>query len=539
MRTLKILHEQSSLLRTHNDDPLFRAVFDDSPDAIFLLNSKDFTIIDCNKKALDLFQAQHKNDLVSFEVFSLYDAEPVEFSKSQFIETVNNGQEYSHELAFKTIRGNIFWGRYTVKPIDTVYGKIIVFRTRRVVDYLKTAEMMSTLVKHTSKVSGLDYFKTITGLLSKAFDTRFCIVAGLSEPGSRIATTIHCWANGTERENFTFSLKGSSSLNVLKGYTTFYPRNLKEMFPDDELIAILDADSYMGAPIFDDDGIVSGMIILMDDKPMEEIPNSRYVLSLLASRAGTELNRLHSVAQMQQKMDELTEATRRKDRFLQLITHDLKNPFSTIMGFSDILREKNHEFDKNKIAQLVNAIDASVRNSYGLLENLSDWSKMQHNSIKPDIEKFDLYEAVKDAHDLYYHVADNKDIQLISYIYPNTFVCADRYMIQSIIRNLVSNALKYTSAGGQVIVDAMVLDDKIDITVQDTGIGIPKQDVDILLQQEINISRAGTVNEPGTGLGLSLCHEMVKMNNGSLIIESREGEGTTVTVRLPACSQQE
>src|SRR4030042_5110904 len=182
MRTLKILHEQSSLLKIHNDDPIFRAVFDDSPDAIFLLNSSDFTIIDCNKKALDLFQAQHKNDLISFEVFNLYDAEPVEFSKNQFIETVNNGQEYSHELAFKTIRGNVFWGRYTVKPIDTPYGKIIVFRASRVVDYLKTAEMMSTLVKHTSKVSGLDYFRSITGLLSKTFDARFCIVARIDDP---------------------------------------------------------------------------------------------------------------------------------------------------------------------------------------------------------------------------------------------------------------------------------------------------------------------------------------------------------------------
>jgi PAS domain-containing protein len=97
MRTLKIIQEQSSLIRNHNDDPLFRTVFDESPDAIFLLNSSDFTIIDCNKKALDLFQAQHKNDLISFEVFSLYDAEPVEFSKNQFIETVNCGKEYSHE----------------------------------------------------------------------------------------------------------------------------------------------------------------------------------------------------------------------------------------------------------------------------------------------------------------------------------------------------------------------------------------------------------------------------------------------------------
>jgi len=121
------------------------------------------------------------------------------------------------------------------------------------------------------------------------------------------------------------------------------------MFPTDELVATLNADSYMGAPIFNADGMVTGMIILMDDNPMEEIPNSRYVLSLLASRAGTELDRLRSVDRMQHKIDELTEIVQQKDRFLQLVTHDLKNPFSTVMGFSDILREKIQSLDKGKL----------------------------------------------------------------------------------------------------------------------------------------------------------------------------------------------
>jgi PAS domain S-box-containing protein len=537
MRTLKILQEQTSLIRTHNDDPLFRTVFDESPDAIFLLNSSDFTIIDCNKKALDLFQAQHKNDLIGFEVFNLYDAEPVEFSKNQFIETVNGGQEYTHELAFKTIRSNIFWGRYTVRAIETSYGKIIVFRARRVVDYLKTAEMLSALVKHTSKVSGLDYFRTITGLLSKAFGTRYCIVARISETEADRAYTIHCWANGTERENFSFSLKGSSSMNVLLGYTTFYPRKLRDMFPGDELVATLGADSYMGAPVFNSKGEVTGMIILMDDKPMEEIPNSRYVLSLLASRAGTEIDRIDSENRMQQKIDELTESTGRTEKFLQVLTHDLKNPFSSIMGFAELLREKIQDFDKNKINQLAAAIDASVKNSYGLLENLTDWSRMQQFSVKPEIERMDLYTAVKSAYDLYCCVAENKGIQLISYIYPGTCIQADPNMLQSVMRNLISNALKYTSPGGQVIVDAMVLDDRIDITVQDTGIGIPQNEIDLLLQRPVNQSRAGTCNEPGTGLGLSLCREMIRMNHGSISIESRIGEGTIITVTLPGCSQ--
>jgi PAS domain S-box-containing protein len=538
MRNFKILREQSSMLRAHHEDPLFRAVFDDSPDAIFLLNPQDFTIIDCNTKALELFQAQHKNDLISFDVFSLYDAEPVEFSKNQFIETVNNGQEYSHELAFKTIRGNIFWGRYSVKPIETDCGRVIMFRTRRVVDYMKTAEMLSTLVKHTSKVTGMDYFRTITGLLSKAFDARYCIVARLSDQHAEAAQTLSCWANGEERENFTFAVSKSSSMNVCKGYTTFYPRALKEMFSEDELVSKFNADSYLGTPVFNADGQVTGMIILMDEKPMEEIPNSRYVLSLLASRAGTELSRFDAVEKIQQRIDELNHNSRQKDRFLQLITHDLRNPFSNIMGFSDLLREKMEESDKQKVVRLVSTIDASVRSAFGLLENLSEWSRMQHNVIEPCIQKTDLYDAVKEAHDLFCHMAENKEIQLISYIAPGTMIFADPNMMHSVMRNLVSNALKYTVPGGQVVIDAMVLEDHIDITIQDNGIGIEQEDIERLLQQEVNVSRTGTLNEPGSGLGLSLCHEMIKMNQGTISIESRVGEGTTVTVTLPGCNTE-
>jgi hypothetical protein len=261
-------------------------------------------IIDCNVKALQLFQAQEKAELSGRESFSLYDSEPVEFSKNIFIETINKGMEHTQEMAFKSLKGNIFWGRTSIRRVDTLGGSLIIFRVRRVVDYMKTTEMLSSMIKHTSKATGYHYFTVLTELLSKTFSVCTSLVAKVNQIDNT-ATSIHCWHKSHALENLRFDLKTSASLNVLKGYTTFYPSNLSEMFPDDAIISQLGVESYMGTPVYDASGEVGGLLILMDDKPMEEIPNSRYVLALFASRCGAEFERIVIEESYRKKIFEL------------------------------------------------------------------------------------------------------------------------------------------------------------------------------------------------------------------------------------------
>jgi PAS domain S-box-containing protein len=304
MRNYKLHNDQLNTVIINGHDALFRAIFDESPDAIFLLHSGNFLIIDCNAKALQLFQANEKAELAGNDSFSLYESEPVEFSKNTFIETINKGIEHSQELAFRSLKGNIFWGRCSIRKVDTAGGALIVFRVRRVVDYMKTAEMLSTMIKQTSKATGYSYFTVLTELLSKAFGVCTSMVATIN-PETNIATRIHCWHKSKELENLSFGLENSPSMNVLKGYSTFYPCNLKEMFPEDKIIRQLDIEGYMGTPVFNVSGEVCGLLILMDDKPMEEIPNSRYVLSIFASRAGAELERIQVEESYQKQIQEL------------------------------------------------------------------------------------------------------------------------------------------------------------------------------------------------------------------------------------------
>jgi PAS domain S-box-containing protein len=304
MRNYKLYTDQFHPAIVNGHDALFRAIFDESPDAIFLLHPGSFQIIDCNAKALQLFQAQEKAELAGRDTFSLYDSEPVEFSKNIFIETINKGMEHSQELAFRSLKGNIFWGRCSIRKVDAASGTLIVFRVRRVVDYMKTAEMLSTMIKQTSKATGYGFFPVLTELLSKAFGVCTSMVAEINHE-SNIATCTHCWHKSQPIANLSFNLETSSSMNVLKGYTTFYPSNLKEMFPDDAVIRQLGIEGYLGTPVFNAAGDVDGLLILMDDKPMEEIPNSRYVLSIFASRAGAEFERIQVEESYQRQIREL------------------------------------------------------------------------------------------------------------------------------------------------------------------------------------------------------------------------------------------
>lgn len=290
-----------------HQDALFRIVFDESPDAIFILTPGQFSIIDCNAKAIQLFQATDKTDLAGRESFELYDAEPVEFSKNTFIDTINRGLDYSQELAFRSLKGNVFWGQCFLRRVDTTRGSVIVFRVRRVVDYMKTAEMLALMVKHTAKVTGMEYFRVLTELLAKSFGVSVAFIARVDEEG-RMAKIIQCWHKFQGNECNSFSLENNPAGNVLHGYTTYYPNNLREMFPHDDMVKKMNLESFMGTPVFDDEGKVCGLLVMMDDKPMEEIPNSRYMLSIFASRVGAELERMKIEESYKRKIFELQKA---------------------------------------------------------------------------------------------------------------------------------------------------------------------------------------------------------------------------------------
>jgi PAS domain S-box-containing protein len=231
---------------------------------------------------------------------------------------------------------------------------------------------------------------------------------------------------------------------------------------------------------------------------------------------------------------ELREANAAKDKFFSIIAHDLRIPFNSILGFSDLLIKDYSGYDKDEVLTFIRMINEASRQAHNLLENLLNWSRAQTGRINIEPTGIDIHEAVVSIFQLYEGSARDKNLVMTNKVKPGTLAYGDANMIPTVLRNLVSNAIKFTRPRGTVTVNAKNIRNYTEIAVIDNGIGIPADLIDKLFRIEENVTRSGTANEEGTGLGLVLSKEFVEKNNGTIRVSSKPGKGSSFTIRLPA-----
>lgn len=238
-------------------------------------------------------------------------------------------------------------------------------------------------------------------------------------------------------------------------------------------------------------------------------------------------------AQIKEKNKALEELNATKDKFFSIISHDLKGPLNSLTSFSNLLINHTSHLSKEEIQMLAKDLNKSVKGLFSLLENLLEWSRSQRGNLELKPEVLDLYDLIDQSKHLLSKTAENKNIRLNTPDYFNLTVLADRNTVDTIIRNLISNALKFTTSGGEVNVEVREAHEKVMILVQDNGVGMSQEVMQKLFRIDQKHSTKGTANEKGTGLGLILCKEFVEKNGGTLTVESREGVGSTFTFTLP------
>jgi PAS domain S-box-containing protein len=230
--------------------------------------------------------------------------------------------------------------------------------------------------------------------------------------------------------------------------------------------------------------------------------------------------------------EELKELNNTKDKFFSIIAHDMRSPFVGLMGYSEILSNEYSSLSEEEIISFIKSIDELSHNAYILLENLLEWSRIQTGKIIFTPTDFKLHAELIPTINLLTQTAKNKDIVLDCFIDDKILVNADKNMLSTIIRNLVSNAIKFTHSGGRVTISSRVVNDLVELSINDTGVGIKKENLNNLFKVDKSISTKGTANEEGSGLGLILCKEMVQMNGGNIWVESEPGKGTTFLFNL-------
>jgi PAS domain S-box-containing protein len=230
---------------------------------------------------------------------------------------------------------------------------------------------------------------------------------------------------------------------------------------------------------------------------------------------------------------ETQETKSAKDKFISIIAHDLKNPLSSILGFSDLLLKDYSTYDQEEVLTFVKMINGASRQAQNLLNNLLDWSRSQTDRIRFEPSGIDVCKVVKSIFKLYKPNAYEKNLHLHNHVSQGTMAYGDQNMVSTILRNLISNAIKFTSPKGKITVSAKSSRNKIQIIVADNGIGIPEDLVEKLFRIDEQVIRTGTANEEGTGLGLILSMEFARRNSGTLTVSSKPGKGSTFTLELP------
>lgn len=237
--------------------------------------------------------------------------------------------------------------------------------------------------------------------------------------------------------------------------------------------------------------------------------------------------------QLKQYASELKALNATKDKFFGIIAHDLKNPFASLLGASEILSHNPDQYDFDTIQKFGSLIYNSAKSGYTLLENLLEWSRSQTGNITYDPQLLNFREIIETNLSNIKVSSGNKKIKLRSEIIEDIKITADENMLNTIIRNLLSNAVKFTHEGGEVSIKTEKKDNDITVTVKDTGIGIPKDGIDKLFRIDFKYTNIGTADERGTGLGLLLCKEFVEKHGGKIWVESKEGKGSEFKFSIP------
>jgi two-component system, sensor histidine kinase and response regulator len=222
-----------------------------------------------------------------------------------------------------------------------------------------------------------------------------------------------------------------------------------------------------------------------------------------------------------------------KNQFFSIISHDLRGPVGAAASLSELLAEDIEKYSREEIREISEMLYQSNKNSYKLLENLLEWSRVQTGMITFSPKKIVLNRLIEENIELNNNAALNKNIVFLFEPSGLVEVEADKNMIDTVVRNLLNNAIKFTDKNGKVEIKLLKTDRKVEISVIDNGIGIPDEIKEKLFQINRKVIQKGTENEPGSGLGLLLCSEFINMHKGKIWVESNFGKGSTFKFTLP------
>ncbi|HEX2936397.1 MAG TPA: HAMP domain-containing sensor histidine kinase [Bacteroidales bacterium] len=394
----------------------------------------------------------------------------------------------------------------------------------------ESEKMLRTLVETAVGTIGQDFFDNIVIKLAEWLNVE-CVVLGQMFDDNRIYC-LPMYLDGNISHDFSYDLANSPcDVTTRKGFC-LYPENVIDLFPKDKILVDLGAKGYVGTALYNKNGIANGVICAVSRHELDIPTQTQDILKIIGARVSAEIERKKALQALERSEAKLRESNATKDKFFSIIAHDLKNPFNSILGLSNLLMLNYTKYDAKRMAKMTEAIHIAAKNAYNLLENLLQWSLAQQGMINYYPTKISLPDFVKDNVKAMQNQAQSKRITITTDIDKKIHLIADKDMFSTVLRNLLSNAIKFTPEGGKInIVCSPSENNEIQLSVADNGIGIMPDNLEKIFR--IDYSTHGTKTEKGTGLGLILCKEFMEKQNGSIRAESIINEGSKFILTFP------
>ncbi|MFA7288872.1 MAG: HAMP domain-containing sensor histidine kinase [Melioribacteraceae bacterium] len=243
---------------------------------------------------------------------------------------------------------------------------------------------------------------------------------------------------------------------------------------------------------------------------------------------------LEKIKFLEKEVENLIADKTSKEVFISVIAHDLKSPFQGLLGINDLLLSSLDQLDKEEIREYIKYMRTSIDSIYSLVDKLLQWSRVLINQMQFNATKCNLYEEMSGAITLFITALRIKEITILNNIDINSYCYSDENMLNTIFRNLISNAIKFSSKGSVIETGSTCTDSAIIVWVKDYGVGISNENQNKLFRLDQHFSTIGTNDETGSGLGLLLCNELLKKNLGKIWFETELGSGSIFYVSLPS-----